>query len=519
VNDVNDEKVRRLLDDLAGEVRLDPGIRTPTLRRARRRRAVNATLAGALSATLVVTAVAVARTTLSTTPAPRPGTPPAVVHAANRLPSIWPEGNRPEVRAAQRRVDGGEDAWRTDPVATASQFATDVLDWDGDLVIAEGDAAGDGMTPSGASDVLLEVGTRATDPGDRVALRLRQLAGRGEGGIWSVTEVRAVGIHLRSPIPRQRVGFRPETALVVSGQLESPQPIVRIQVFDGSPVGRPLEEFVTDVRPVDRLDEQLPSAYSSPDGAVTLVVRSEEEDGTIVAATMFTLTVPRQGEHPEPTEPPVTSAPRPIEVESPVAGVSVTSPVMVSGTADVFEATVSMEIRDELGQVVGRGFATATCSTGCRGDYETRVRFKVDHDQAGTIVVYQANPSDEGPRRLFPVTVPVTLSAPSPPPPTVHIVVDEPIDDARVSSPVTVSGSANVFEGTVSIRILDANGAVLAEDFTTATCGSGCVGTYRTRVRFRVDHEQRGSIRVFESSAENGEPLHMVEIPVTLLPS
>jgi hypothetical protein len=193
--------------------------------------------------------------------------------------------------------------------------------------------------------------------------------------------------------------------------------------------------------------------------------------------------------------------------------------VTVSGTADVFEATVSIEIRDELGHVVGRGFATATCGTGCRGDYEARLRFEVDHDQAGTIVVYQANPSDEGPRRQFPVTVPVTLS-PSPlPAPTAPIVVDEPMEDARVSSPVKVSGIANVFEGTVSIRIVDANGDVLAEDFTTATCGSGCVGTYRTRVRFGVDHEQRGSIQVFESSAENGEPLHMVEIPVTLLPS
>jgi hypothetical protein len=518
VNDVKDEKVRRLLDDLAGEVRLDPGIRTPTLRRARRRRALNATLAGVLSATLVVTAIAVARTTLSTTPAPRPGTPPVVAPAAERLPSIWPEANLGEVRASQRRVNGGEDAWRTDPVATAAHFATDILNWDGDLVVARGDATGAGATSSAATGVHLEIGTRAADPGDRVELRLHQLAGLGDGGVWSVTEVRAAGIRLRSPNPGQRVGFGPGTALLVSGRLTSPQPVVRIQIFDGPPVGRPLEELVTDVRPVDRLDEQLPSVYSSPDGTATLVVRSEREDGSIVAATMFSLTVPRQGEQSEPTEPTGTSALRPIEVESPAAGDTVTSPVLISGTADVYEATVSMEIRDEVGQVVGRGFATATCGTGCRGDYEARVRFRVDHDQAGTIVVYQANPSEEGPRRLFPVTVPVTLSPPPPQPPTAPIVVDEPIHDARVSSPVKVSGAANVFEGTVNIRILDANGDVLAEDFTTATCGSGCVGTYRTRVRFRVDQEQRGSIQVFESSAENGEPLHMVEIPVTLLP-
>jgi hypothetical protein len=372
------------------------------------------------------------------------------------------------------------------------------------------------MTSSAASDLLLEVGTRAGDPGERVALRLSQLADGGEDGVWSVTGVRAAGLRLRSPVPGQRVGFGPEPVLAVKGQLASPQPFVRIQIFDGPPVGRPLEEFVTDVRPVKRLDEQLPSAYASPDGAVTLVVRSEGEDRTIVAATMLVLTVPREGQ-PDPTDQPSTPAPSPIEVESPVAGESVTSPVVVSGTADVFEATVNIEIRDELGHVVGSGFATATCGTGCRGDYETRVRFEVDHEQAGTIVVYEANPSEEGHRRLFPVTVPVTLSRSSPPT-TAPIVVDEPIENARVSSPVLISGIANVFEGTVSIRIVDEKGAILSEDFTTATCGSGCLGTYRTRVRFRVDHEQHGSIQVFESSAENGEPLHLVEIPVTLLP-
>jgi hypothetical protein len=517
VNDVNDERVRRLLDDLAGEIRPDPDIRTPTLRRARRRRAVNVTLVGVLTTTLLVSAIAIAGTSFTTTPAPRPGTPPVGMPAIDRVPSIWPEGDRPEVRAAQQRVDGGEDVWRTDPMATAAHFATDVLNWDGDLVIAEGDPTGAGMTPSAASEVHLEIGTRAADPGDRVELRLRQLAGQGEGGVWSVTGVRAPGIHLRSPIPGQRVGFGPETALLVSGRLASPQPVVRIQIFDGPPVGRPLEEFVTDVRPVVRLDEQLPSVYSSPDGAATLVVRSEREDGTIVAATMFVLAVPREGQHPDPTQEPSTPAPAPIEVESPMAGESVTSPVVVSGTADVFEATVSIEIRDELGDVVGRGFATATCGTGCRGEYEARVRFEVDHEQPGTIVVYEANPSEEGHRRLFPVTVPVTLSRSSPAT-TAPIVVDEPIENARVSSPVLVSGVANVFEGTVSIRIVDENGAVLSEDFTTATCGSGCLGTYRTRVRFQVDHEQRGSIQVFESSAENGEPLHMVEIPVRLVP-
>ena len=259
MNDVNDEKVRRLLDDLADDVRPDPGLRTPTLRRARRRRVVNATLAGVLAMSFVVGALAIAGTILPTTPAPRPGTPP-VVSAADRLPSIWPEGSRPQVRGAQQRVDEGEDAWRTDPEATALHFATDVLDWDGVEVVFEPDATAAGVTPSSASDVLLEVGAGGSGHGDPVALRLRQLADRGEGGVWSVTEVRSAGIQLRSPVPGQRVGFGQQTALAVSGTLASPQPVVRIQIFDGPPVGRPHEESVTDVRRVEPLEELHPSA-------------------------------------------------------------------------------------------------------------------------------------------------------------------------------------------------------------------------------------------------------------------
>src|SRR5438093_276910 len=47
------------------------------------------------------------------------------------------------------------------------------------------------------------------------------------------------------------------------------------------------------------------------------------------------------------------------------------------------------------------------------------------------------------------------------------IVVETPLIGQRVSSPVTISGTANVFEATVSIRILDANGNELANTFTT----------------------------------------------------
>ncbi len=98
------------------------------------------------------------------------------------------------------------------------------------------------------------------------------------------------------------------------------------------------------------------------------------------------------------------------------------------------------------------------------------------------------------------------------------IVVEAPEAGATVTSPVTVSGTANVFEANVSMRIVGPDNEVIAETFTTATCGTGCRGTYRKNIPFQVVELTDGVIEVFESSAEDGSPLHVVRVPVVLSP-
>jgi hypothetical protein len=98
------------------------------------------------------------------------------------------------------------------------------------------------------------------------------------------------------------------------------------------------------------------------------------------------------------------------------------------------------------------------------------------------------------------------------------ILVRSPGIGEQVSSPVTISGSANVFEAVVSITILDEHRRTVASSFTMATCGTGCRGSYATDVRYEVGTRQPGTIRVYEVSAKDGSPLHVVEIPVTLTP-
>lgn len=98
------------------------------------------------------------------------------------------------------------------------------------------------------------------------------------------------------------------------------------------------------------------------------------------------------------------------------------------------------------------------------------------------------------------------------------IVVETPTIGSTVSSPVRIAGTANVFEATVSLRILDQNGKEIARSFTTATCGTGCRGDYAKSLSYNVSRQQQGTIEVFEESAENGEPINVVKIPVTLTP-
>ena len=99
------------------------------------------------------------------------------------------------------------------------------------------------------------------------------------------------------------------------------------------------------------------------------------------------------------------------------------------------------------------------------------------------------------------------------------ILVTGPALTAGVESPVLIRGSANVFEANVGIQILDEDGEVIVETFTTATCGTGCRGTYRTRVPFEVDHAQQGTIVVHDDDAAGtGTFPHEVRIPVRLLP-
>ena len=81
-------------------------------------------------------------------------------------------------------------------------------------------------------------------------------------------------------------------------------------------------------------------------------------------------------------------------------------------------------------------------------------------------------------------------------------------------SPLNITGFANVFEATVSLQLVDPDGNVVYEDFTTASCGTGCWGAFSFHIE-GIDFESTPiTLKVFWNSAEDGSPTDVVSIPV-----
>jgi hypothetical protein len=98
----------------------------------------------------------------------------------------------------------------------------------------------------------------------------------------------------------------------------------------------------------------------------------------------------------------------PIVVLDPVIGQRVTSPIIVAGTADVFEATVNARLLDTAGRQIAAAFTTASCGSGCRGDFRIRLLYRSGSGRAATVEVYWVSPKDG--KSLDVVAVPVHLS-------------------------------------------------------------------------------------------------------------
>jgi hypothetical protein len=100
------------------------------------------------------------------------------------------------------------------------------------------------------------------------------------------------------------------------------------------------------------------------------------------------------------------------------------------------------------------------------------------------------------------------------------IDVVSPAQDQHVTEGITLVGCSNVHEATVRWRLLDGDGATLDEGFTTAECGSGCVGAFEEDLPLEggAADEPYLYLQVFWEDMADGSERDLVEVGVVVLP-
>jgi germination protein M len=97
------------------------------------------------------------------------------------------------------------------------------------------------------------------------------------------------------------------------------------------------------------------------------------------------------------------------------------------------------------------------------------------------------------------------------------ILVWNPAIGSHLADSVRVTGSADVFEASLHIRIVNQKGIVIARTNVLASCGTGCRGGYTVLIPYHVPVTQLGAIIVSDDDTDgNGVPQHQVRVPVVL---
>jgi hypothetical protein len=89
---------------------------------------------------------------------------------------------------------------------------------------------------------------------------------------------------------------------------------------------------------------------------------------------------------------------------------------------------------------------------------------------------------------------------------------------AHLSPTARVTGTSDVFEAAMVVKVVNSGGHLIARKSFLASCGTGCRGHFAVTLPYHVGSAQAGSIVVTDTSARGGPPPTIVRIPVQLSP-
>jgi LysM repeat protein len=109
-----------------------------------------------------------------------------------------------------------------------------------------------------------------------------------------------------------------------------------------------------------------------------------------------------------------------------------------------------------------------------------------------------------------------TTTAPIWPNPTSAIEVFSPLSNQYYRTPLDVNGFARTFEGNVYLRLVEANGNVLAQHRTRG--GLSQFDFFHGYLRFEVTEETPVILEIYEAAALDQPPITRLQIPLILQP-
>jgi hypothetical protein len=93
--------------------------------------------------------------------------------------------------------------------------------------------------------------------------------------------------------------------------------------------------------------------------------------------------------------------------------------------------------------------------------------------------------------------------------------VNHPAPGDVIRNPAHVAGYGTAFDGTISLRIRDDDGTVIAEGFAQGG-SNGVIGEFKADLEFdRRPNQRLGVVEAFEESASgSGEDRHLFTVPI-----
>lgn len=259
------------------------------------------------------------------------------------------------------------------------------------------------------------------------------------------------------------------------------------------------------------------------------VLEINPADGAILAISSLQLVLsPGQGGQtpqvlptaigPAPTSlpPPSPSPQQQILLDSPPAGTTVGSPVVITGrtTKPPAGGTLSYVMRDAAGAVLGTGtFPVPTTSAGT-GSFNASLTFNLPPN-GGNISLEVLEPGAGGAAPVASARLAMAVAPPQ------AIVIDSPPPGTTVGSPVTLTGRTArfPFQGNLGYRVLDASGRQLGIGTFPVAGAPGGPASFNAALTFGLPpNGGRVTVEVADQNAANGQIAALARLELSVAP-